>query len=186
MIDLEAYAVMGEKVREYFPHASARKYQASLANNVYDALSAGYRDLVVEAPTGLGKAGGGSGCPAYSAGVDVSLADLQPAVLTSIYLALAPSPQPRIDLGDLRRRHGLCGRRGSQDTVAHEDRISGEPRQQGAEVPADLREENGLHPRDGFEDRSEEVQRRLQGCQEGWKMPILAGASTSGSSTDNG
>ena len=55
MIDLEAYAVMGEKVREYFPHASARKYQASLANNVYDALSAGCRDLVVEAPTGLGK-----------------------------------------------------------------------------------------------------------------------------------
>jgi len=46
---------MNGRVKEYFPHASVRKYQASLANNVYDALSAGYRDLVVEAPTGLGK-----------------------------------------------------------------------------------------------------------------------------------
>ena len=55
VIDLEAYAVMDAKVKEYFPHSAARKYQASLANNVYDALSAGYRDLVVEAPTGLGK-----------------------------------------------------------------------------------------------------------------------------------
>jgi len=55
VIDLEAYAMMDAKVKEYFPHASARKYQASLANNVYDALSAGYRDLVIEAPTGLGK-----------------------------------------------------------------------------------------------------------------------------------
>ena len=55
VIDLEAYAVMDAKVKEFFPHASVRKYQASLANNVYDALSAGYRDLVIEAPTGLGK-----------------------------------------------------------------------------------------------------------------------------------
>ena len=55
VIDLEAYAVMDAKVKEYFPHSAARNYQASLANNFYDALSAGYRDLVVEAPTGLGK-----------------------------------------------------------------------------------------------------------------------------------
>ena len=54
-IDLEAYAVMDTRVKEFFPHASVRKYQASLANNVYDALSAGYKDLVIEAPTGLGK-----------------------------------------------------------------------------------------------------------------------------------
>ena len=55
MIDLEAYAVMGEKVREYFPHASARKYQADLANNMYEALMGGERNIVVEAPTGLGR-----------------------------------------------------------------------------------------------------------------------------------
>ena len=55
VIDLEAYAVMDARVKEFFPHASVRKYQASLANSVYDALSAGYRDIVVEAPTGLGK-----------------------------------------------------------------------------------------------------------------------------------
>jgi len=46
---------MDARVKEFFPHASVRKYQASLANSVYDALSAGYRDIVVEAPTGLGK-----------------------------------------------------------------------------------------------------------------------------------
>ena len=69
MMDLEAHAVMDAKVREHFPHASARKYQASLANAVRDALLAGERNIVVEAPTGLGKAVGGSGCPAYNAGL---------------------------------------------------------------------------------------------------------------------
>ncbi|HDD42077.1 MAG TPA: DNA repair helicase, partial [Nitrososphaeria archaeon] len=59
---------MDKRVKEYFPHASVRKYQASLANNVYDALSAGCRDLVVEAPTGLGKtASVGAGVMAYAA-----------------------------------------------------------------------------------------------------------------------
>ena len=42
-------------MREYFPHPRARKYQADLANQLYDALSAGFRDMVIEAPTGLGK-----------------------------------------------------------------------------------------------------------------------------------
>ena len=55
VIDLRPDAELWPRVREYFPHAGVRRYQASLANSVYDALSAGYRDLVVQAPTGLGK-----------------------------------------------------------------------------------------------------------------------------------
>jgi len=55
VIDLRPDAELWPRVREYSPHASVRKYQASLANSVYNALSAGYRDLVVEVPTGLGE-----------------------------------------------------------------------------------------------------------------------------------
>ena len=54
-------------MREYFPHPRARKYQADLANQLYDALSAGFRDVVVEAATGLGKtAAVGAGVMAYA------------------------------------------------------------------------------------------------------------------------
>ena len=55
MMDLEAHAVMDAKVREHFPHQNARRYQADLANSVYEALLAGERNIVVEAPTGLGR-----------------------------------------------------------------------------------------------------------------------------------
>jgi len=58
-IDLEPYAIMDSTVREFFPHAEARRYQASLANEVYKCLHNGEMNVVVEAPTGLGKAGPG-------------------------------------------------------------------------------------------------------------------------------
>jgi len=34
VIDLEAYAVMDARVKEFFPHASVRKYQASLGSSL--------------------------------------------------------------------------------------------------------------------------------------------------------
>jgi hypothetical protein len=55
VVDLKPDAEMLKEVREYFPHRDVRKYQADLANSVYEALLAGERNIVVEAPTGLGK-----------------------------------------------------------------------------------------------------------------------------------
>jgi Rad3-related DNA helicase len=46
---------MLEEVREYFPHQSIRRYQGDLANSIYQALTSGEKNIVVEAPTGLGK-----------------------------------------------------------------------------------------------------------------------------------
>jgi len=67
VFDLKPDAELWPRVREFFPHAGVRRYQADLANQVYDALSSGYRDLVVEAPTGLGKtASVGAGVMAYA------------------------------------------------------------------------------------------------------------------------
>jgi len=54
-VDLKPDAEMLKEVREYFPHRDVRKYQADLANSVYEALLAGEKNIVVEAPTGLGK-----------------------------------------------------------------------------------------------------------------------------------
>jgi hypothetical protein len=55
IIDLEPDAELLGKVREHFPHQGVRRYQADLANTVYEALAGGERNIVVEAPTGLGK-----------------------------------------------------------------------------------------------------------------------------------
>ena len=55
VVDLEPDAEMLKEVREYFPHRDVRRYQADLANSVYEALLAGEKNIVVEAPTGLGK-----------------------------------------------------------------------------------------------------------------------------------
>jgi Rad3-related DNA helicase len=54
-VDLKPEAEMLKEVREYFPHQSIRKYQGDLANIVYQALKSGEKNIVVEAPTGLGK-----------------------------------------------------------------------------------------------------------------------------------
>jgi hypothetical protein len=55
VVDLKPDAEMLKEVREYFPHRDVRRYQADLANSVYEALLAGEKNIVVEAPTGLGK-----------------------------------------------------------------------------------------------------------------------------------
>ncbi len=60
---------MLEEIREHFPHTEARKFQADLANNVYALLVDGERNIVVEAPTGLGKA--------YSIGSERYLKEMQ-------------------------------------------------------------------------------------------------------------
>ncbi|MEM4498161.1 MAG: hypothetical protein QW692_04975 [Nitrososphaerota archaeon] len=59
VIDLKPDEELAKEVREYFPHPALRKYQASLANSVYKCLLDGARNIVVECPTGLGKAFGG-------------------------------------------------------------------------------------------------------------------------------
>jgi len=56
IIDLQKKnADLRPEVRRYFPHTTVRAYQADLANNVYRALANGEKNIVVEAPTGLGK-----------------------------------------------------------------------------------------------------------------------------------
>ena len=55
IVDLKPDAEMLKEVREYFPHRDVRRFQADLANSVYEALLAGEKNIVVEAPTGLGK-----------------------------------------------------------------------------------------------------------------------------------
>lgn len=54
VIDLKPDAEMLGEVREYFPHQIVRKFQGDLANSIYQALKSGEKNIVVEAPTGLG------------------------------------------------------------------------------------------------------------------------------------
>ena len=54
-IALRESAELPAKLRKHFPHAELRKYQADLAIQLYDHLADGYRMIVVEGPTGLGK-----------------------------------------------------------------------------------------------------------------------------------
>lgn len=56
IIDLKPDEELVKEVREYFPHPDVRKFQGSLANNVYRSLCDGFKNIVVECPTGLGKA----------------------------------------------------------------------------------------------------------------------------------
>jgi len=63
VIDLKPDEELAKEVREYFPHPALRKYQASLANSVYKCLLDGAENIVVECPTGLGKAFGGRPLP---------------------------------------------------------------------------------------------------------------------------
>lgn len=56
-IDLKPDERLFKEVREYFPHPETRKYQGDLANNIYKYLLNGVKSIVVECPTGLGKAG---------------------------------------------------------------------------------------------------------------------------------
>jgi superfamily II DNA or RNA helicase len=68
-VDLKPDAEMLKEVEEYFPHQSIRRYQGDLANSIYQALTNGEKNMVVEAPTGLGKAGlWGSQLPGFDAG----------------------------------------------------------------------------------------------------------------------
>ena len=60
VIDLRDEAELLPRLRKFFPHAETRKYQADLANQLYTLLSSNVRDVVVEAPTGLGKAPSGA------------------------------------------------------------------------------------------------------------------------------
>ena len=54
-VDLKPDVELFKEVREYFPHQTVRKYQGDLANSVYQALTSGEKNIVIEAPTGLGR-----------------------------------------------------------------------------------------------------------------------------------
>jgi Rad3-related DNA helicase len=54
-IDLKPDTEMLKEIKEYFPHQNIRRYQGDLANSIYQALTSGEKNIVVEAPTGLGK-----------------------------------------------------------------------------------------------------------------------------------
>jgi len=54
-VDLKPDVEIFKEVREYFPHQTVRKYQGDLANSVYQALTSGEKNIVIEAPTGLGR-----------------------------------------------------------------------------------------------------------------------------------
>jgi len=55
VIDLREDVELLDVLRKHFPHPNLRKFQADLANNVYRALANGEKNIIVEAPTGLGK-----------------------------------------------------------------------------------------------------------------------------------
>jgi superfamily II DNA or RNA helicase len=55
VVELQRDADLVEEVRRYFPHPTARGYQADLANKLYETLTMPTRTIVIEAPTGLGK-----------------------------------------------------------------------------------------------------------------------------------
>jgi DNA excision repair protein ERCC-2 len=54
VIELVRDAELVDDLRKFFPHTEARPYQADLANRLYDELTT-TKNVVVEAPTGLGK-----------------------------------------------------------------------------------------------------------------------------------
>lgn len=53
--ELEPGAEIVDNIRRHFPYSSLRRFQGDMANIVYERLSTGCRDVVVEAPTGAGK-----------------------------------------------------------------------------------------------------------------------------------
>jgi len=123
IVDLKPDAEMLKEVREYFPHRDVRKYQADLANSVYEALLAGEKNIVVEAPTGLGKGpdavsptlrgfhGPGRGGTKWSCG----------GACRGNWEGTGhpPHPGPRIDLRDICGGHGPCGGEWPEDSMAH-------------------------------------------------------------------
>lgn len=55
VIDLREDAELEDRLRRNFPHRETRKYQADLANQLFNCLTNNLTTVVVEAPTGLGK-----------------------------------------------------------------------------------------------------------------------------------
>jgi DNA excision repair protein ERCC-2 len=53
VIDLKEDAELSEKIKKHFKHPNTRPFQADLINKLYDSLRD--RNIVIEAPTGLGK-----------------------------------------------------------------------------------------------------------------------------------
>jgi DNA excision repair protein ERCC-2 len=53
VIDLKEEAELSENIKKHFKHPKTRPYQADLMNKLYDSLRD--RNIVIEAPTGLGK-----------------------------------------------------------------------------------------------------------------------------------
>lgn len=55
VVELREETELLEKLKNRFPHTSLRRYQADIANRVYESLSNGSKSVLLEGPTGLGK-----------------------------------------------------------------------------------------------------------------------------------
>jgi Rad3-related DNA helicase len=55
VVELREEAPLLEGLRRYFPHGELRRYQADIANSVYESLNSGAKNVLLEGPTGLGK-----------------------------------------------------------------------------------------------------------------------------------
>jgi superfamily II DNA or RNA helicase len=54
IIELQRIAELRDGLKKFFPHVEVRPFQAALINQLYDELTT-TKNVVVEAPTGLGK-----------------------------------------------------------------------------------------------------------------------------------
>jgi len=55
LVELQEDTYLMEKLRPSFPHVGLRRYQADIANRVYESLNNGSKNILLEGPTGLGK-----------------------------------------------------------------------------------------------------------------------------------
>ena len=55
IVELQEDTHLMEKLRRSFPHMEPRRYQADIANRIYESLNNGSKNILLEGPTGLGK-----------------------------------------------------------------------------------------------------------------------------------
>ncbi len=55
VVELREDAELLESLGKRFPHSGLRRFQADIANRVYESLANNMRVVLLEGPTGLGK-----------------------------------------------------------------------------------------------------------------------------------
>ena len=54
VVELKEDSELLENIRKRFPHSELRRYQADIANSIYESLGSS-KLILLEGPTGLGK-----------------------------------------------------------------------------------------------------------------------------------